>query len=158
MQGTCARCNTPLDEAGVCVTCAADAEGLKVILRSGFAEVRELHTLLEDQGFAAEMERVPAIRPEEKAQPRWNLYVPEPDVTRAVEFLSHDWAHLLTAPDAVDAAARGQQGIDLDAGGEVTCPACGHVFQAAPGGAECPDCGLSLAAPGGAATDESSNG
>jgi len=39
----------------------------------------------------------------------------------------------------------------------VTCPACGHVFTAAPGGAECPDCGLSLGAPANAAPDESAS-
>jgi rubrerythrin len=158
MEATCARCNTPLDEAGTCVTCAADEEGLKLVLRSAFAEVRELHTLLEEKGFAAEMERVPASRPEEKANPRWNLYVPEEDLPRAVEFLGRDWAHLLEAPEALDAAVRGQRSIDLDAGGQVTCPACGHVFQASPGGAECPDCGLSLGVPGGAAPDEPRDG
>ena len=33
--------------------------------------------------------------------------------------------------------------VDLDAGGEITCPACGTVFQ----GEECPDCGLFLGIP-----------
>jgi hypothetical protein len=156
MERTCPRCSTPLDDSGECVTCAAEAEGLKLLLRSGFAPVREMQTLLEEKGLAAEMERVPAVRPEEKVQPLWNLYVPEAEVPQAVELLRHDWADLLDAPDAATAAARGQQGIDLDAGGEVTCPACGHTFHAAPGVADCPDCGLSLGAPADAAPGERS--
>jgi hypothetical protein len=156
MEATCPRCATPLDEAGACVTCAAEGEGLKLLMRSGFASVREMQTTLELKGLAAEMERVPPGRPEEKVHPLWNLYVPEAEVPAAVEVLRHDWSDLLEAPDAADAAARGQRGIDLDAGGEVTCPACGNVFRAAPGSAECPDCGLSLGAPANAAPDESS--
>ncbi len=163
MEGTCPNirngvpCATPLDEAGACVTCAAEGEGLKLLMRSGFASVRELHGLLEERGLDAEMERVPASRPEERAHPLWNLYVAEADLPQAREWLGKDWASLLDAPDAAAAAARGAAEIDLDKGGEVTCPACGHVFQASPGAAECPDCGLSLGAPANAAPDESSS-
>jgi rubrerythrin len=104
------------------------------------------------------MEKVPPLRPEEKAHPLWNLYVPEDEVPRAVEFLKKDWSELLGDPAAAEAAARGQEGIDVDAGGQVTCPACGHVF-ALPAGAEaeCPECGLGLGAPANAAPDEAEN-
>ena len=56
--------------------------------------------------------------------------------------------------DALAAAARGLKGVDLDAGGEIDCPACGHRFAASAEQPECPDCGLSLGAPSDAAPDE----
>lgn len=139
------------------MTCAAIAEGLKPLTRSGYASIREMHSLLESRGLEAAMERVPPGRPEETLQPLWNLYVPEADSGRAVEFLSHDWAELLEAPDAMDAAARGQAGIDVDAGGEVVCPACGHKFTVSKEEAECPECGLSLGAPNEASPDEAAS-
>ena len=154
MAGLCEKCATALDDQGSCVTCAADAEGLKIITRSGFASVREMMARLEDAGLAAEMEKVPPARPEEKAHPLWNLYVPAEEVTRAREFLGKDWAALLDAPEARAAADRGLAGIDLDAGGEISCPACGHVFTPSGGAAECPECGLALGAPSNAAPDE----
>ncbi len=155
MAGLCEKCrSTPLDEGGRCVTCEAEAEGLKLLTRSGFASVREMMSYLESNGLAPEMEKVPAARAEEKAHPLWNLYVPEAEVPRGVELLKKDWAELLDAPDAVAAAARGQQGIDLDEGGEVSCPACGHTFTVSGGEAECPECGLALGAPANAAPDE----
>lgn len=155
MAGQCERCgSTPLDEAGRCVTCEADAEGLKLLTRSGFASVREMMSYLETQGLAPEMEKVPPAREQEKHHPLWNLYVPEAEVPRAAELLRKDWADLLEAPEAVAAAARGQAGIDLDAGGAVSCPACGHTFTPSGPEAECPECGLSLGAPANAAPDE----
>ncbi|HEU4386140.1 MAG TPA: hypothetical protein VFR85_21825 [Anaeromyxobacteraceae bacterium] len=151
---TCEKCNTPLDQGGTCVTCAARQDGLELMSRSGYASVKEMMELLEDQGLAPEIEQVPPRRPEEQVRPLWNLYVPAAEVPRAAEFLRGDWAHLLEVPGAVEAAARGQRGVDLDRGGEVECPACGHRFAAAPGTAECPDCGLSLGVPAEAAPDE----
>lgn len=154
MAGLCERCSTPLDDERRCVTCEAAAEGLTLVTRSGFASVREMMSLLEGQGLAPEMEKVPPDRPEEKAHPLWNLYVPEAEIPRAREFLLKDWADLVADPAAAAAAARGQEGIDLDAGGEVTCPACGEKFTVAGGDAECPECGLALGAPANAAPDE----
>lgn len=154
MAGLCEKCATALDDQGVCVTCGAEAEGLKLLTRSGFASVREMMALLEQAGLAAEMEKVPPARPEEKAHPLWNLYVPAEEVPRAAEFLRKDWADLLDAPDAREAAARGQAGLDLDAGGEISCPACGHTFTPSGGEVECPECGLALGAPANAAPDE----
>ena len=150
----CPKCNTPLDERGGCVTCRAKAEGLELLSRSGYASVREMLDLLSEQGLAPEMDQVPPRRPEEVTHPLWNLYVPEPEVPAAVDFLRRDWAELLERPDAMEAAARGQRGVDLDQGGEIECPACGHRFAAGPAQAECPDCGLSLGAPAEAAPDE----
>jgi hypothetical protein len=154
MAQLCEKCATPLDDAGACVTCAAETEGLKQVIRSGYASVREMMGLLEGEGLAPEMEKVPPARPEERAHPLWNLYVPEQEVPRAVEFLRRDWAELLAYPEAAAAAARGQEGIDVDAGGEVTCPACGHRFVLPSGAVECPECGLGLGAPANAAPDE----
>ncbi|HEY6101366.1 MAG TPA: hypothetical protein VIW03_18150, partial [Anaeromyxobacter sp.] len=133
MARLCEKCATALDEGGTCVTCSAEAEGLKLLTRSGYASVREMMALLEQAGLAAQMEKVPPGRPEEKVHPLWNLYVPSDETPRAVEFLRKDWAELLDAPEALAAAARGQQGIDLDAGGEIACPACGHAFTASAG-------------------------
>ena len=155
MPGLCETCRaTPLDDEGRCVTCDAEAEGLKLLTRSGYTEVREMMSLLEVQGLAPEMEKVPPGKPEEKARPLWNLYVPAEETARAIDHLKKDWAALLRDPDAAAAAARGQEGIDLDAGGEVTCPACGHrsVLQGAD--AECPECGLALGVAANAAPDE----
>jgi hypothetical protein len=154
MARLCEKCSTPLDGGGACVTCEAEAEGLKLLTRSGFASVREMMTLLEQQGVGPEMEKVPPGRPEDVIHPLWNLYVPEAEVPRAVEFLRKDWSELLERPDAAAAAERGQQGIDLDAGGQVTCPACGHGFTVSGGEAECPECGLGLGVPANAAPDE----
>ena len=154
MAGLCETCRaTPLDDEGRCVTCDADAEGLKVLTRSGYTEVREMMTLLEDQDLGPEMEKVPPGKPEEKVRPLWNLYVPAEEVGRAVELLKKDWAALLADPTAAAAAARGQEGIDLDAGGEVTCPACGHRFVLQGTDAECPECGLGLGVAANAAPD-----
>ncbi len=155
MAELCEKCTTPLDDGGHCVTCEAEAEGLALVTRSGYASVREMMSLLEVEGLAPEMEKVPPSRPEERSHPLWNLYVPRDEAPRAVEFLRKDWADLLDDPEAAAAAARGQAGLDLDAGGELTCPACGHVF-AVRGGeeAECPECGLALGAPANAAPDE----
>jgi hypothetical protein len=150
----CEKCATPLDEAGHCVTCDAEGEGLRLVTRSGFASVREMMTLLEAEGVVPEMEKVPPARPEEKVHALWNLYVQEADVPRAREFLRKDWAELLEDPAAAAAAARGLEGIDLDAGGEVTCPACGHRFAAHRDVSECPECGLGLGVPANAAPDE----
>lgn len=155
MAGLCETCKaTPLDDDGRCVTCDADAEGLKLLTRSGYPEVREMMSLLEVEGFAPEMEKVPPGKPEEKLRPLWNLYVPSEEVPRAVELLKKDWAALLQDADAAAAAARGQQGIDLDAGGDVTCPACGHRFVLQAKDAECPECGLGLGVAANAAPDE----
>ncbi len=151
---SCEKCNTPLDAGGACITCAAREEGLELVSRSGYSSVKEMMELLEDRGLAPEVEQVPARRPEEALHPSWNLYLPKDEVARAVEFLRGDWAHLLEAPGAVEAAVRGQRGVDLDQGGEIECPACGHRFTAAPGLGECPDCGLALGAPAEAAPDE----
>lgn len=155
MAKLCDTCSTPLDDAGVCITCDAEAEGVKLLTRSGYASVREMLSLLEGEGLAPEMERVPPSRPEEKLQPLWNLYVPEAEVPQAIAFLRKDWAELLDDPGAAAAAARGQEGIDLDAGGDVTCPACGEKFAVDGRAVECPECGLALGAPSNAAPDES---
>jgi hypothetical protein len=157
MAAACEKCSTPLDDERRCVTCDAEAEGLKLLTRSGFASVREMMVLLEKEGLQPEMEKVPPARPEEKAHPLWNLYVPEAEVPRALELRIRDFAGLLVGDDAQAAAARGIAGVDLDAGGEVTCPACGHAFR--PEGAqgaelECPECGLGLGVPANAAPDE----
>jgi hypothetical protein len=151
---TCPKCNTPLDPAGTCVTCAAEGEGLRLLSRSGFSSVKEMMEVLEGEGLRPGMEQVPARRPEEKVKPLWNLYVPADEVEQAAEALRSDWAHLLGEPDAREAAERGQRGVDLDAGGEIECPACGHRFTPASAAAECPDCGLALGAPADAAPDE----
>lgn len=154
MAGLCEKCATPLEDGGGCVTCDAEGEGLRLLTRSGFASVREMMSRLEQEGLGAEMEKVPPSRPEEKGHPLWNLYVPAEEAPRAVEFLKKDWAELLLAPEALAAAHRGQQGIDLDAGGEITCPACGQTFTPSGRSAECPECGLALGAPSNAAPDE----
>ncbi len=151
----CAKCNTPLDAAGACVTCQAIAEGLRLLSRSGYASVKEMMQLLEDRGFAPEIEQVPPRRPEERGHPLWNLYVPEAQASPAVDFLQRDWSALLEEPEAAAAAERGARGIDLDAGGEIECPACAHRFTATPTTAECPECGLALGAPAESSPDES---
>jgi DNA-directed RNA polymerase subunit RPC12/RpoP len=154
MDANCTVCGTPLDDGAACVTCAARAEGLEQIYRGAYAEVRELMTLLEEQGLGAEMEKVPGTSPQERHHPKWNLYVPGPKVESARAFLGKDWAGSLGDAGAREAAARGTAGVDLDQGGEIACPACGHRFQASASQAECPDCGLSLGVPGEAAAGE----
>jgi hypothetical protein len=111
-------------------------------------------SLLELAGLAPEMEKVPPGKPQEKLRPLWNLYVPTEEAPRAVDVLKKDWAELLENPSAAEAAARGQQGIDLDAGGDVTCPACGHQFVLSGKDAECPECGLGLGVAANAAPDD----
>lgn len=150
----CPKCNTPIDPAGTCVTCAAEGEGLKLLSRSGFASVKEMMALLEAEGLSPGMEQIPGRRPQEKQHPLWNLYVPEAEVAAAALVLQADWAHLLGVAGAREAAERGLRGVDLDAGGEIECPACGHKFTPAGEAAECPDCGLSLGAPADASPDE----
>ncbi len=151
---SCPTCNTPLDEGGVCVTCRAMSQGLIPLTRTGYAEVRKMMDLLEAEGLAPQIEQVPPRRPEERAHPHWNVYVPEKEVPRANDLLRSDWAELLADLDAARAAERGIRGIDLDAGGEVECPACGHRFTPSTAQAECPDCGLTLGIAGEATPDE----
>ena len=155
MARLCETCKTtPLDEQGKCVTCAAEAEGLKLLTRSGYAEVREMMSLLEEGGLGPEMETVPPGKPEERQRPLWNLYVPAEEAPQAFALLQKDWAELLTNPEAAAAAQRGLEGIDLDAGGEVTCPACGHRFVLQGALSECPECGLALGVAANSAPDE----
>ncbi|MGB8929909.1 MAG: hypothetical protein WCC48_01530 [Anaeromyxobacteraceae bacterium] len=154
MARACEKCSTPLDDEGNCVTCEASAEGLKLLVRSGYASVREMNNALEAAGLTPEMEQVPAGRPEEKAHPLWNLYADEADVEKAKGILTKHWAELLDDPVAAAAAQRGLTGVDLDKGGEIECPACGHKFVLDPARAECPECGLGLGAVGEAAPDE----
>src|SRR5512138_2906011 len=105
MAGLCEKCSTTLDEHGACVTCSAEEEGLKILTRSGYASIREMMMRLEAEGLAAEMEKVPAGRPEEVMHPLWNLYVPADQLQRGREFLERDWKKdLLPAADAAAAA------------------------------------------------------
>jgi hypothetical protein len=147
----CERCTTsptPLDEDGRCVTCDAAAEGLTQLSRSDFASVRDMLSVLEQHGLAPEMEKVPPARPEERRHPLWNLYVAAEDVAAARAVLRRDWAEILEDPDAAAAAERGLAEIDLDKGGEVTCPACAHRFTVeGTREIECPECGLGLGVP-----------
>jgi hypothetical protein len=143
MAERCPKCATPLDGPD-CVTCAAEAEGLVLLARSAYAQVREMQTLLEEGGVAAEIEKVPPGSKEEMAQPRWNLYAPKVQAEEAVAFLRKDWSALLDDPAAAAAAARGDEAVDLDSGKEIACPACGHRFVASASQSDCPDCGLSL--------------
>jgi uncharacterized Zn finger protein (UPF0148 family) len=154
MATTCPKCATPLDEQGGCVSCAAVAEGLTPLARSGFPQVREMMTLLEEAGLSPEMEQVPGLTKEERHHPRWNLYVPAAEVDRAKDFLRKDWATLLDGGDAAAAAERGAAAVDLDAGGEIACPACGHRFVVSAAAPDCPECGLSLGAGGDAVPGE----
>jgi hypothetical protein len=152
---SCDKCNTPLDGSNACVTCAAQGRGLALLSRSGYASIREMLELLERGGVGGEIEQVPPRRPEERAHPLWNLYAPEGQLRDASDLLRRDWSELLGDADAARLAAeRGQRGVDLDAGGEIECPACGHRFVAGGGSTECPDCGLALGAPAEAAPDE----
>jgi uncharacterized Zn finger protein (UPF0148 family) len=154
MVATCTVCGTPLDEGAPCVTCAAKGEGLSLLFRGAYAQVREMLTLLEEEGLAAEMEKVPGSNIQERHHPKWNLYVPEAELEPARAFLGRDWAALLGGAGAQEAAARGAAGVDLDQGGEIACPACGHRFTASATQADCPGCGLSLGAPGDPAAGE----
>jgi hypothetical protein len=140
----CPTCKTPLDAAGKCVTCAAKDEGLSLLTRNGYDRARELMDLLGESGFSPSMERVPPADEHEKRLPQWNLYVPAEEATLAAQALGSDWKSLIDDEAALEAARRGLEGVDLDAGGEIACPACGHRFVVAPGLLECPDCGLGL--------------
>jgi hypothetical protein len=154
MSATCPRCGTTLDDGSACVTCSAKEEGLGLLFRGDYPQVRELQALLEEQGLAAEIEKVPGSTPQERHHPKWNLYVPEAEVEAARAFLGRDWSALLGEAGAHEAAARGAAGVDLDQGGEIACPACGHRFTASGTQVECPECGLSLGAPGEPAAGE----
>lgn len=144
----CPTCSTPLDPGGRCVTCAAVAEGLVPLERLDFATIREALTMLQEAGVGAHMEQVPPANEQEKRQPRWNLYVAREEGEKAAKLLHGDWRSLLADDAALEAARRGAVGVDLDAGGEITCPACGHTFRPEGEAVECPDCGLGLGAPG----------
>jgi hypothetical protein len=150
----CDQCNTPLDASGRCVTCAAAERGLALLSRTGYASVREMLDVLEKGGVHGDIEQVPPRRQEERGHPLWNLYAPKDQVVQASDLLRRDWAEMLGNEEAARAAERGQRGVDLDAGGEIECPACGHRFLAGPDKVECPDCGLGLGAAADAAPDE----
>src|SRR5262245_61043910 len=96
----CAKCNTPLDEKGVCVTCHAESTGLAVLTRSSYGTVREMMSTLEQGDLNPEMERVPPRRAEEMSHPLWNLYVPKTEIEGAMGLLRKNWADLLEDPEA----------------------------------------------------------
>ncbi len=79
---------------------------------------------------------------------------PWPRSSAAQAALRAEWSDLLGETGAREAAERGLRGVDLDVGGEIECPACGHKFTPAGSAAECPDCGLALGAPADASPDE----
>jgi hypothetical protein len=143
----CPTCSTPVPAGEKCITCAAVADGLVLLARRDYATMLEVRNQLEEAGFAPAMEKLPPTNEREQQQPLWNLYVPKDEAAEAGAAMGSDWAQLLEGDAAVQAAQRGAAGVDLDAGGEITCPACGHVFAAGPGVSECPDCGLGLGAP-----------
>lgn len=142
----CPTCSTPLDREGKCITCAAQAEGLVVLHRQDYGTIREMMTLLQEAGLDPRMEQVPASRPQEAHHPLWNLYVPREESEEGGRLLTGDWKSLLGDEAAVEAARRGMAAVDLDAGAEITCPACGHTFVPQGEAVECPDCGLGLGA------------
>ncbi len=144
----CPTCSTPLDGEGKCVTCIAVADGLVPVERLDYTSVREMMTLLENAGLRAQMEQVPPASEQERHQPRWNLYLPREDAEKGAKLLHLDWRSMLGDDAAVEAARRGITPVDLDAGGEITCPACGHTFVPQGEVIECPDCGLGLGAGG----------
>jgi hypothetical protein len=143
----CPTCSTPLDPEGRCGACAAVERGLVALARADYPTVRQSMDLLEGAGLSASLEKVPPVNERELQQPRWTLYVPREELERAGEVLGQDWRGLVEDEAALEAARRGTRALDLDAGGEVTCPACGATFVAAGRTVECPDCGLSLGAP-----------
>ncbi len=149
----CARCASPLLDDGRCVTCAAEAEGLVLLVRSGYAQVREMMTLLEERGWRRRWRRCRGPARGGGTSRAGTSTSRASEVEAAQAFLRQDWADLLDDPEAAAAAARGLAGVDLDAGGEIACPACGHRFAAQGSAAECPECGLSLGAPSDAAPD-----
>ncbi len=142
----CPTCSTPLDGEGTCVACAAAAEGFVQLARQDYATTREMLALLEEAGVGAQMERVPPGNEQEQRQPRWNLYVSRDDHDAAAKLLGRDWKDLLADEGALEAARRGAVAVDVDAGGEITCPACGHTVRPQGDVLECPDCGLGLGA------------
>jgi hypothetical protein len=146
----CPNCKTTLDDAGKCVTCAAAAEGLLRISCRDFTTIRDAMIHLEEAGLGPEMEQVPVANPTEARRPLWNLYIPADQLEDARKLLERDWATMVEGDEALEAMQRGQQGVTLDGGGEIACPACGHRFTPSGPEAECPDCGLALGVPGGA--------
>jgi DNA-directed RNA polymerase subunit RPC12/RpoP len=144
----CPKCQTTLDEAGSCVTCAAAAEGLVRVWCMDFGTIRDAMARLEEAGLGPEMEQVPAATPTEARRPRWNLYVPTERLEAARQCLTRDWTVLVEGDEAVQAALRGEEVLALDGEAEIACPACGHRFKPAGREAECPDCGLGLGVPG----------
>lgn len=151
----CEKCNTPLDEEGTCVTCRAEADGLKLLTRSGYGAVKEMVLRMEeDAGLKGEIERVPPRRQEEQVVPLFNLYCAEADVPRALEVLNRDWKDLLEDPAAAAAAERGARELDLDRGGEIECPACGARFALSATQTRCPECELELGVAGDASPEE----
>jgi hypothetical protein len=120
---------------------------MALLVRQDYGSLREMMDLLSDAGMAPQMERVPPADEREKQVPRWNLYVPAEEEAPARTLLGADWKSLLGDDEAIEAARRGAEGVDLDAGGEIACPACGHRFVVSAGIQECPDCGLGLGGP-----------
>ncbi len=145
----CPTCSTPLDEHEKCITCSALGEGLVLVDRLDYGGAQEVMSVLQEAGLGARMEKVPPGNEREQVFPRWNVYVGAEEGERAAQILGKGFRDLLLDEDAVEAARRGRAGVDLDAGGEITCPACGHVFVPSGELVECPDCGLGLGAPGG---------
>ena len=131
---------------------ASNPEMARIVLAQA-AELGRQETSGRSQGIFVSPTWRNSTRPVSPHHPLWNLYVPRDQLEAAQAFLRRDWSGLLDDPEAAAAAERGLAGIDLDAGGELECPACGHRFTAQGSAVECPECGLSLGAPSDAAPD-----
>jgi len=70
------------------------------------------------------------------------VVVLEEDVKAANQVLEQEWRKLMD--DNAELGQPAPDGVDLDAEGAKTCPACGANFEGTP--EECPDCGLYLGA------------
>lgn len=69
---------------------------------------------------------------------RYNVVIAEDDVERAREALAGRQQDLMEN----EGLSGGDAAVQLEAGAQVTCPACGAVFVV--NGEECPECGLFL--------------
>lgn len=155
----CAHCEVDLvDELppevllGVDAVEAAVADGTALVVARGpLQSVSGMRDALADH-------RVPAVvRGNEESKDYtgaasvFDVLVAPADQEAAAAALAADFQGMIVTEGLDPAAADAV--VDLDAGGEIVCPACGTSFDAS-ASAECPECGLFLGVPDGVETGE----
>ena len=149
---TCAHCEVELvaelQQAGSCTSQATMAECLDgkpvlAVLAGVLDRVIDAQEVLRLRGLPSII-----VQPDELSGPGmhavYQLAILEHDLEQARTIFKEQWRDGLQVEGIAGLADEAEEVIDLEAGGPITCPACGETFTPADQQAECPGCGIML--------------